>query len=231
MVPKIVWVLSLLVGALLLGSLWQGQAGPPFPTFPVTESNSRRTEPVSLRDFVPFGMCWDDQNTLIFHSSMNIGGSHFRLMFNKGRFYRFLTGPSCYDGSGRYFPFPTVHLNPTRNPVLNAIAYDERTRSWYHKILDLRTDPPTEILVVKGRGRLAPLWIGKPEGPFVVHGVAGIQEGWRIQRPWWDPEGEAAWGRSFVKWRGTIALGDETIPVEGVPGFGEFMRYKAEGGS
>lgn len=62
-------------------------------------------------------------------------------------------------------------------------------------------------------------------------GRGGV-ENWRVQRgTWWDPEGQTAWGRSFVRWRGTITLGDEIIEVEGVPGFGEFMRYKPGGGS
>lgn len=356
-----------------------------------------RAQDWTASNFVPFGMCWDDRNTLTFHSSVNIGGSHFRLMLGEERFYRFLQGPSYYDNTGRYFPYPTVHTNPA-NDFVNIIAYDEETRTWYHKILDQRTSPPREILYVEGRGRLAPLWIGKPEGPFVVHGIVGVREGWltldtwggyldfeellecrfhdprtgrtyefkegftfmdreyhrdlplgrltirdgrivdgvefdcmsfhrtegeeiefifclalnplpseikeefefpeferfgriafpdrgktyrfddyqfwtdgklqpelyflrgnftdeadrivgsvdlraeaedfwgrggtenwRIQSPRWDPEGGVAWGRSFIKWRGTITFGDEIIEVEGVPGFGEFMRYKPGG--
>lgn len=166
--------LLLALGIALFGGPY-GQPIPqaPLPAFPVTESNSWRTEPVSLQDFVPFGvalerladgrividhgegwtasnfvpfgMCWDGENTLIFHSSVNIGGSHFRLMFNGERFYRFLQGPSYYDETGRYFPYPTVYSNPSpANLVLNVVAYDEETRTWYHQILDLRTDPPTD---------------------------------------------------------------------------------------
>jgi len=415
--------LVVLATALLGSSCGQPGLAAFIPSFPVTPSNSGLTDPVSLHDFVPFGvalerlpddrivinreegwtasnfipfgMCWDEENTLVFHSSVNIGGSHFRLMFNDERFYRFLSGPSYYDESGRYFPYPTVHTNPA-NDFVNIIAYDKQTRTWYQKILDTRTSPPREILYVEGRGRLAPLWIGKPEGPFVVHGVAGVRDGWllldtwggyldfeelrtcrlhdprtgrtyefpqgftfmdreyhrnlplgkltirdgrivdgvefdcmsfhrtegeeiefifclavnplppefkakfefppferfgriafvtrgesyrfddyefwtdgklqpdlyflrgnftdaegnvvgsvdltaeayafwgrggtenwRVQRgTWWDPDGQTAWGRSFVKWRGMITLGEESIAIAGIPGFGEFMRYK-----
>ncbi|RLG53545.1 MAG: hypothetical protein DRN95_09370, partial [Candidatus Hydrothermarchaeota archaeon] len=184
---------------------------PPSPVFPVVPSNSHLTDPVALEDFVPFGvaleklpdnrivinreqgwtasnfvpfgMCWDGENTLVFHSSVNIGGGHLRLMFNGERLYRFLQGPSYYDETGRYFPYPTVYTNP-HNDFVNIIAYDEETRTWYHKILDLRVNPPREILFVKGRGRLAPLWIGKPRGPFVVHGVAGVKDGWLMLDTW-----------------------------------------------
>jgi len=197
--------------ALLSFSCVRKGTATPVPSLPVTPSNSELTDPVSLHDFVPFGvalerlpdgrmaidreagwtasnfvpfgMCTDGENTLFFHASVNIGGSHFRLMFNGQRFYRFLQGPSYYDPGGRYFPFPTVYSNPA-NDLVNVIAYDEETRTWYHKILDTRTSPPTEILYVEGRGRLAPLWIGKPEGPFVVHGVAGLRGGWLLLDTW-----------------------------------------------
>ena len=395
---------------------------PPIPSFKVVSSNSWITDQVSLHDFVPFGvalskledgkmvidreegwtasnfvafgMLTDGDNTLFFHPSINMGGSHgVRLVFNGRKMYRFLPGSPYYDESGRFFPYPTVHTNP-RNRIVTAMAYDEEARTWYVKIVDTGTSPPTEILYVKGKGRLNPLWIGKPEGPFVVHGVAGVKDGWllldawggfldfaellearyrdpetgvsynftegffffdreyhkllpvgkvkveggeivdgvefnamsfhkiegeevefifimarnplpealkgkfqfpeferlgrinfvdrnesyrlddyrfwtdgelqpnlyflkgnitdgnggivgevnlraeafdfwgkrgtenwHVGKPWWDPDGEVAWGRSFVKWRGTITLGNETITVEEALGFGEFHRY------
>ena len=404
---------------------------PQFP-FPVVKSNSWITDPITLYDFVPFGvtlvklpdnrividrkkgwiasnfvqfgMAVDDEHILIFHSSVNIGGSHFRLMFGRlenntfsgKRMYMFLRGASYYDEGGKYFPYPTVYSNPKNDYVL-TIAYDEKTRTWYHKILYTKSSPPVEILYIEGRGRLAPLWVGKPEGPFVVHGIAGIRggklcldtwggyldfeevkviryydmesnktytfskgfafmdreyhrllplgevkikegkivdgvefdamsfhkvdgeeiefifilarnplppelkkkfefpeferigrinfvsrgesyrldeyifwtdgklqpemyflkgnitdesgkvvgkvdlkarafaywgrrgtENWGVGRPWWDPEGRVAWGRSFVKWSGTITLRDEIIRVEDVLGFGEFHRYRGK---
>ena len=400
--------------------------------FPVVKSNSWIKDPVTLYDFVPFGvalvklpdnrividrrkgwtasnfvqfgMALDDEHILIFHSSVNIGGSHFRLMFGRlenntfsgERMYIFLRGPSYYDEGGKYFPYPTVYSNPENDYVL-TIAYDEKTRTWYHKILYTKSSSPIEILYVEGRGRLVPLWIGKPGGPFVVHGVAGIRggklcldtwggyldfeevkviryyniesnktytfskgfafmdreyhrllplgevkikngkvvdgvefdamsfhkmdgekiefifilarnplppeikkkfkfpeferigrinfvsrgesyrldryvfwtdgklqpelyflkgnitdengrvvgkvdlkakafaywgkggsENWSVGRPWWDREGRVAWGRSFVKWSGTITLRGETIKVEDVLGFGEFHRYRGK---
>ncbi len=391
------------------------------PSFQVAKSNSQITDVITLYDFVPFGvvleklpdnriilpsgegwtasnfvifgMCIDGNNTLIFHSSVNIGGGFLRLVFNDQRIFERIEGPSYYDESGKYFPYPTVHTNPNRDYVI-AIAYDEKSRTWYHKIVYTGTSPPKEILYVEGRGRLAPLWIGKPEGPFVVHGVAGIKAGqlcldtwggyldfeelircsyhdletgktynfskgftfmdreyhrnlpigpiriedgkivdgvefdamsfhkiegeeiefifilaknplpdklkekfdfpeferigrinfvsrgesyrfddyefrtdgklqpdlyylvgnftdvegnvvgtvnltaksfsfwgwggteeWRRHRVWWDPEGVAAWGRSFVKWYGTIKIEDQTIEVIDALGFGEFHRY------
>jgi len=392
------------------------------PIFPVVKSNSWITDPVTLYDFVPFGvaliklpdnrltisrgegwtasnfvqfgMCTDGENILVFHSSVNIGGGSLRLMFNGKRIFGKLSGPSYYDKSGKYFPYPTVHTNPSEDYVI-AIAYDEETRTWYHKIVYTKTSPPTEILYVKGKGRLSPLWVGKPEGPFVVHGIAGVKQGklyldtwggyldfeelvecryhdletgktytfasgfafmdreyhrllpvgsveiregkivdgiefdamsfhkiegeeiefifilaknplpenikeeiefpefehfgrinfvdrgksyrfddfefrtdgrlqplkyylrgnftddgrivgsvnltaeafafwgyggaenWKVHRVWWDPGGAAAWGRSFVKWSGTITIGNEVIEVRDVLGFGEFHRYKS----
>jgi len=392
------------------------------PIFPVVKSNSWITDPVTLYDFVPFGvaliklsdnrltisrgegwtasnfvqfgMCTDGENILVFHSSVNIGGGNLRLMFNGKRIFRKLSGPSYYDESGKYFPYPTVHTNPSEDYVI-AIAYDEETRTWYHKIVYTKTSPPKEILYVKGKGRLSPLWVGKPEGPFVVHGIAGVKQGklcldtwggyldfeelvecryhdleagktytftsgfafmdreyhrflpvgsveigegkivdgiefdamsfhkiegeeiefifilaknplpesirekielpefehfgrinfvdrgesyrfddfefgtdgrlqplkyylkgnftdggrivgsvnltaeafafwgyggaenWKVHQVWWDPGGAAAWGRSFVKWSGTITIGKEVIEVRDVLGFGEFHRYKS----
>ncbi len=393
-----------------------------FPSFPVVKSNSWITDPVTLRDFVPFGgplvklpdnriaidrkkgwtasnfvsfgMCTDGSHIVIFHSSVNIGGGFLRLMFDDKRLFRKVTGASYYDISGKFLPHPTVHTNPVEDYVI-TIGYDEETRTWYHKVIYMKTSPPTEILNVKGKGRLIPLWIGKPEGPFIVHGVSGTKAGqlcldtwggyldfekltrcvyhdletgetynftsgftfmdreyhrnlpiglvtikngiatdgvefdamsfhkikgeeiefifllarnplpgklketfefpefehtgrinfvsrgesyrfddyifstdgklqpnvyylkgnftdankivvgnvnltaeafafwgwggtenWGVHKAWWDPGGKAAWGRSFVKWRGTVTLRNETIKVEGVYGFGEFYRYK-----
>jgi len=393
----------------------------PLPSFDVVRSNSWMTDEVTIHDFVPFGvaierlpdnrivlprhqgwtasnfvvfgMCFNENNTLIFHCSVNIGGGFLRLVFNGKRMFERIEGPSYYDDGGKFFPYPTVYTNPEEDYVI-AIAYDERTRTWYHKVVYTKTSPPKEILYVEGRGRLTPLWVGKPGGPFVVHGIAGIKAGqlcldtwggyldfeeltrctyhdltaektynfstgftfmdreyhrnlpigpirveggkvvdgvefdamsfhklegeqiefifilaknplleelkskfsfpeferigrinfvsrgesyrfdeyefstdgklqpdfyylvgnftdetgnvvgrvnltarafafwgkggaedWHRHKVWWDTDGIAAWGRSFVKWEGTITIGNQTIVVEEVPGFGEFYRY------
>lgn len=175
-----------------------------FPTFAVTRSNTWITDPVTLYDFVPFGvafeklpdnrividrkqgwtasnfvafgMAYNENHTIIFHSSVNIGAGWLRLMFDDKRICMKLDGPSYYDSGGKYFPYPTVYTNPDNDYVI-IIAYDEANRTWYHKIIYMKTEPPTEILYVKGAARLVPLWIGKAEGPFVVHGIAGVRGG------------------------------------------------------
>lgn len=40
---------------------------------------------------------------------------------------------------------------------------------------------------------------------------------------WWNKKAECTWGRSFIKWKGTITLHGETIEVDAL-GFGEFTR-------
>jgi len=61
---------------------------------------------------------------------------------------------------------------------------------------------------------------------FAFWGYGGT-ENWKVHRVWWDSGGAAAWGRSFVKWSGTITIGNEVIEVRDVLGFGEFHRYKS----
>ena len=51
-------------------------------------------------------------------------------------------------------------------------------------------------------------------------------KGWGvIKGTWWDLEGRHCWGRAFVKWNGTIKLGDKVINVTNAVGIGEFTRY------
>jgi hypothetical protein len=416
----VVVIVALILASGLIG--WQylsRPTEPPFPAFQVTKSSSWITDPITLYDlfpfnvtciklpdnrivmdrkegwtannFVAFGMLKDENNTLFFHPSINMGGSYgVRLVFNGEKIYRYLPGHPYYDESGKYFPCPTIHTNP-ENRIVTAMAYDEKDRTWYVKIIDTQTQK--EIFYVKGKSRGVPLWLGKPEGPYNAHGLAGIKEGWfhidgfggfldftevmegryydlktqktyhftkgffffdreyhrlapvgpikikdgkivdglefnamsfhklegediefiflmainplpeklkrkfdfpefertgrinfhdrgesyrlddyefttdgklqpdlyylrgdltdengkvvgslnltaqafdfwgkggrenwLVGRAWWDPEVKTAWGRSFVKWKGTITLNDEIIEVENVPGFGEFMR-------
>jgi len=121
--------------------------------FPVVKSNSWIKDPVTLYDFVPFGvalvklpdnrividrrkgwtasnfvqfgMALDDEHILIFHSSVNIGGSHFRLMFGRlenntfsgERMYIFLRGPPTTMKVGSTSPI----LQST--PILRTTMY------------------------------------------------------------------------------------------------------------
>lgn len=168
------------------------------PSWQVTESNSWMRDPITVHDFVPLGVVikerpdhslvlpgpkwrasnWvvfgkgttpDGEHTITIHSSINIGGGTVRIIFDDQRIFHGLKG-LYYDAQGKYFPYPTVHTNPNADYV-NAIAYDEATRTWYYRLLDTRTSPSTVILDVVGKARSVPLWIGKPEGPYVIHGV------------------------------------------------------------
>jgi len=61
---------------------------------------------------------------------------------------------------------------------------------------------------------------------FAFWGYGGA-ENWKVHRVRWNPGDAAAWGRSFVKWSGTITIGNEIIEVKNVLGFGEFYRCKS----
>ena len=125
------------------------------PIFLVVKSNSWITDPVTLYDFVPFGvaliklpdnrltisrgegwtasnfvqfgMCTDGENILVFHSSVNIGERSLRLMFNGKRIFRKLSGFSYYDESGKYFSYPvfSLYMGPWRKNETKIFLWKE----------------------------------------------------------------------------------------------------------
>lgn len=76
--------------------------------------------------------------------------------------------PLYYDEAGTFLGYPTVYTDP-KGDYIGAIAYAENARTWFYKVV--RRKDNVTILDVVAKAVNVPFWMGKPEGPYLVHGL------------------------------------------------------------
>ncbi len=219
-------------------------------SWPLTKSNSWIRDIPTAHDFVPLGIvheetkdhilknlpdphwglqCFiyvgegktkDGKHTLIFQERVPIVGDMQHRIFLDGQWYLLpaTKAPMYFDNEKRHFPYPTVYtLGETRT----YLSYDEQGRRWISRV-----EVPGNgiVLEIEGKARGIPFWMGKPEGPYIIHGVS------------WDTEDIDIWGGFWDV--GTFEA-NLTMPNESYTFYGNFLfdrayhrsYYHAGGGS
>jgi len=165
--------------------------------WPLTESNSNIRDIPTVHDFVPIGVvhmetenhilknlpdrkwglqCFifvgegktsDGEHTLRFQGRAPIEGSMQHRIYLDGRWYLLpeTRAPMYFDDEKRIFSYPTVY---TLGETFTSISYDEEGRRWIFKIENPKHGI---ILEIEGKARGIPFWMGKPEGPYIIHGA------------------------------------------------------------
>jgi len=204
----------------------------------LTESNSWIRDIPTLQDFVPLGVvhmetedhilknipgknwglqCFifvgegkteDGKHTLIFQERVPIvGGMQHRISLD-GQWHLLpaTRAPMYFDNEKRDFPYPTVYtLGETRT----YLSYDEQGRRWISRV-----EVPRKgiILEIEGKARGIPFWMGKPEGPYIIHGAT------------WNKKDVDTWG-GF--WDVGIFEANLTIPNKSYTFHGNFLFDRA----
>ena len=166
--------------------------------WPLTENNSWIRDIPTLHDFVPIGVvhmetedhilknlpdpkwglqCFifagegeteDGKHKLIVQARVPIEGSMQHRIYLDGQWYLLpaTKAPMYFDDEKRIFPYPTVY---TSGETPTSLSYDEQGRRWILKIENPEHDI---ILEIEGKARGIPFWMGKAEGPYIIHGVS-----------------------------------------------------------
>lgn len=181
-------------------------------TWQLTESNSWTEDTPTVEDFVPLGIvhtktedhilknlpdpkwglqCFifvgegkteDEKHTLIFQGREPIVGSMQHRIYLDGKWYLLppTTAPMYFDNEKRLFSYPTVY---TLGETHTSISYDEKGRRWIFRIENPKNKVTFEI---EGKARGIPFWMGKPEGPYIIHGVAWNRKDIDTWGGFWD---------------------------------------------
>ncbi len=110
----------------------------------------------------------------------------FRIrVYVDGEWYYPITfvGPMYYDGEGRQFEYPTVYNYDTTGKYIQTLSYNREGREWIHIIRPL--EGGGFRLEMHGYAR-STFWMGKMEGPYIVHGVYHNNENLDIWGGFWE---------------------------------------------
>ena len=226
--------------------------------WPLTSSSSNITDVPTMHDFVPLGTEFIkmENNELKWNSLkwrlscfifVGIGKTkegepflfqiriphHFADMFFIGgewRKFYVLIGPPYYD-EGKMFDFPTVYCYGKYRDGKKcraSMSYNIDEREWIYKVVPLEGNEVSVEIKLKPRG--VTYWMGKPEGPYIIHGAIFNKEdidiwggfweigevtGW-IEKPGVERTeftGNAIWDRAYHR----IYYSDTALKAAGAP--------------
>ena len=109
-----------------------------------------------------------------------LGGGEIRVCLDGAWYNIRLKAPLYYDGQGRMYPYPTVY---TEGENRASISYDEAHRRWLFRLESQAKDVTLEV---EGRARSVPFWMGKFDGPYIVHGLYHSKEDLDIWGGFWE---------------------------------------------
>ncbi len=164
----------------------------------LTETNSWIDDTPSVREFIPIGIvhmetknhilvnlpdskwglqCFifvgegetkDGKHKLMFQCRAPITGFMQQRIYLDDKWYYLppTKAPMCLDDEKRIYPYPTVY---TLGDTISSISYDEKNRRWIFQVKVPSKGINIEIL---GQAQGVPFWMGKPEGPYIIHGVS-----------------------------------------------------------
>ncbi|HDI02139.1 MAG TPA: hypothetical protein ENF93_00685, partial [Ignisphaera sp.] len=92
-------------------------------------------------------------------------------------------GPLYYD-YGEKFGYPTVYQYDLSGRILQYVMYIPRNRTWIHKIIDLESN--RTLLEIRAKAIGVPMWIGRWNETYLVHGVYAREKGLDIWSGFWD---------------------------------------------
>ncbi len=96
-------------------------------------------------------------------------------------------GPMYYDDEKRIYPYPTVYtkgLYSNGEECIGSISYNEQEREWIYKVTPLSGEGIIFELCAKARA--TPFWMGKQEGPYIIHGAIFNKEDIDIWGGFWE---------------------------------------------
>jgi len=144
---------------------------------------------------VAIGESPDGEHTLLYQGRLPLtcvpcfeealpGAFRIRLYID-GKWYYPVTfvGPMYYDGEGRQFEHPTVYNYDTTGKYIQTLSYNRERREWIHIIRPLEGEGFR--LEMHGYAR-STFWMGKMEGPYIVHGAYHNCENIDIWGGFWD---------------------------------------------
>lgn len=92
-------------------------------------------------------------------------------------------GPLYWDGEQIAYPYPTAYSDSSAG-YLQSISYDTTAREYIYMITPMeQTEASLEIHAYP---RSIPMWMGKPEGPYIIHGACKIKEDIDTWGGFWD---------------------------------------------
>ena len=180
--------------------------------WPLTESNSRIRDIPTVHDFIPIGtvhmetkdhilknlpdrkwglQCFifagegeteDGKHKLIVQARVPIEGGMRHRIYLDSQWYLLpaTKAPMYFDDEKRIFPYPTVY---TLGETPTSLSYDEQGRRW---ILKIENPEHGIVLEIEGKARGIPFWMGKPEGPYIIHGVSWSRRDVDTWGGFWD---------------------------------------------
>ncbi|MCD6348551.1 MAG: hypothetical protein J7L91_02890 [Candidatus Korarchaeota archaeon] len=92
-------------------------------------------------------------------------------------------GP-IYVDQGRKFGLPTIYQYDLSGRYMQLLSYDERGRTWIHKIEDIESNTTLLYLRVEGEG--IPMWLGDWNGSMIIHGVYPKKKDLDLWAGFWD---------------------------------------------
>ena len=95
------------------------------------------------------------------------------LFFINNKWHAFYTlySPIYFD-EGEKFEHPTVYCygkDRSGNEYIGSISYKEKDREWIYKVTPIKGNGVNVEIKVHPRGTT--YWMGKPEGPYIIHGA------------------------------------------------------------
>jgi len=163
---------------------------------PLTESNSWIEDIPTVWDFLPFGVVhqlvnntikttpdpqWGlqcfiyvgrgesrDGRELIIQGILPIKGATWNRIWFNGKWHYIRTVSPMYYDNGTLFPYNvTVY---TLGEERGSISYDARgeKRRWIFRLVNERKNITLDVI---GYAKGIPYWMGKPEGPYLIHGA------------------------------------------------------------
>jgi len=114
---------------------------------------------------------------------------HFADMFfidGEWRKFYALIGPPYYD-DGEMFDFPTVYCYGKYRDgkkCMASMSYNIDEREWIYKVVPLEGNEVNVEIKLKPRG--VTYWMGKPEGPYIIHGAIFNKEDIDIWGGFWE---------------------------------------------
>ncbi|RLI91101.1 MAG: hypothetical protein DRO95_04990 [Candidatus Altiarchaeales archaeon] len=141
-----------------------------------------------------------------------------------------LFSPTYYD-EGEIFGYPTVYtfgVYRSGDSCIASMSYNESEREWIYRVVPLEGSGDSIEIEIYPRGTT--YWMGKPEGPYIIHGAIFNREDidiwggfWeigpcvgRIARPGvgeWEFTGHAIWDRAYHR----VYYSDSAIGAAGAP--------------
>lgn len=132
--------------------------------------------------FVGWGFTEDKKHYITFQGRVPIVGWMAHRFCLDGNWYILppTKAPMYLDDEKRMFKYPTVY---TEGDTFTWISYDETNRTWIFGI-----DVPSRDVHVKivGKAQGIPFWMGKPEGPYIIHGVSCTKRDFDVWGGFWD---------------------------------------------